>query len=212
MFEPALRLGAQIRRVGTRQHEGMTVHVVEATRSYDTDPDDLWNALTDRERIPRWFTPIEGELRLGGRYQLRGNAGGTITRCEPPQALDLTWEFSGATSWVTVRLDSDAAGTRLTLEHLLPDNEHWDKFGPAAVGVGWDLSFLGLGQHLASGGTPVDHDAAHTWMASPDGKDFMRTSAEAWRVAHVAGGAPQDVAAAMATRTAAFYTGEHDAH
>ena len=27
--------------------------------------------------FPRWFLPISGELRLGGRYQLTGNAGGT---------------------------------------------------------------------------------------------------------------------------------------
>lgn len=209
MFEAALRLGAQIRRVGRRMHEGQEVNVVEAARIYDTDPADLWDALTSAERIPRWFLPIEGELRLGGRYQLRGNAGGTITRCEPPHALDVTWEFAGAVSWVTVRLDGDAKATRLTLEHLLPDNEHWDKFGPAAVGVGWDLSFLGLGAHLASGGAAVDHDAAHAWMASHDGKDFMRTSAEAWRVAHVAGGASNEIAAKMAANTAAFYTGEH---
>jgi len=28
----------------------------------------------------RWFLPIEGDLKLGGKYQLKGNAGGTITQ------------------------------------------------------------------------------------------------------------------------------------
>ena len=60
--------------------------MVVASRSYDTDIDDLWEAITNAERIPRWFLPITGELRLGGRYQLQGNAGGTITACEPPRA------------------------------------------------------------------------------------------------------------------------------
>ena len=32
-------------------------------------------------------SPISGDLRLGGRYQLQGNAGGEILVCEPPQHL-----------------------------------------------------------------------------------------------------------------------------
>ena len=44
----------------------------------------MWDACTDPERIGRWFLPVSGDLRLGGRYQLEGNAGGEILRCEPP--------------------------------------------------------------------------------------------------------------------------------
>ena len=47
----------------------------------------LWDACTNAERIPRWFLPVSGDLRLGGRYQLEGNAGGTIERCDPPRSL-----------------------------------------------------------------------------------------------------------------------------
>ena len=67
--------------------------LVIATRNYDTDIDDLWDALTSAERIPRWFLPISGELKPGGRYQFQGNAGGKITRCEPPRLLSVTWEY-----------------------------------------------------------------------------------------------------------------------
>src|SRR6185295_15930565 len=131
-------------RFENREHEGKRARVVVAARAYDTDTDDLWNALTSRERIPRWFLPIEGELRLGGRYQLQGNAGGTITRCDPPSALDLTWEFGGAASWVQVRLEPDGRRTRFVLEHIAHRDgigaDHWKKFGPGAVGIGWDLA------------------------------------------------------------------------
>src|SRR5690242_20495197 len=128
--EPMLTnaLGAEFRRFENRDHEGKAARVVVAQRTYDTDREDLWNALTSRERIPRWFLPVEGDLRLGGRYQLKGNAGGTITRCEPPQALDLTWEFGGSTSWVTVRLAPVGQRTQLTLEHIVAASdvdEHW---------------------------------------------------------------------------------------
>ena len=58
-------------------------HTVILARTYDTTIDDLWDACTNPDRIPRWFLPISGDLRLNGRYQLEGNAGGTIERCEP---------------------------------------------------------------------------------------------------------------------------------
>jgi uncharacterized protein YndB with AHSA1/START domain len=208
MFDNAL--GAEFRRFENREYEGKPARVVVATRSYDTDPADLWNALTSRERIPRWFLPIEGELKLGGRYQLIGNAGGTITRCDPPQALDLTWEFGGGISWVTVRLAAYGEGTLLTLEHIVQASDvdqHWAQFGPGAVGVGWDLAFLGLGRHLESGGAAVDRDAAQAWMGSEAGKAYMRTSANAWAEAHIAAGENPETARGMAQRTIAAYTG-----
>ena len=71
-------VGAVTRGVESRTHEGRPAKVVIAARTYDTTVEDLWDALTTKERIPRWFLPISGELRLGGRYQLQGNAGGTI--------------------------------------------------------------------------------------------------------------------------------------
>ncbi|HEX7946541.1 MAG TPA: SRPBCC family protein [Phenylobacterium sp.] len=203
-------IGAEFREVADRTQDGKPAKAVVAARTYDTDPADLWDALTNPERIPRWFSPVTGDLRLGGRYQIQGNAGGTIQRCEPPMALDITWEFGGGKSWVTLRLAQEGAGTRLTLEHIMlaqdMKGEHWLQFGPGAVGVGWDLSFLGLGLHLASGGAkPPESDPA--WMASDEAKAFMRRSANAWAEAHIASGEDAETARRMAAATAKFYTG-----
>src|SRR5215475_62607 len=189
-FDVARVLGLVTRTVRNFEKDGKAASAVTLSRLYDTDVDDLWDALTSRERIPRWFLPIEGDLKLGGRYQLKGNAGGTITRCEPPRALDLTWEFGGGMSWVTVRLEPEGKRTQLTLEHIVHASdvdEHWAKFGPGAVGVGWDLALLGLDLHLKSGGVAVDHKAVHGWMASAEGKAFMHASAKAWADAHISG-------------------------
>src|SRR5882672_10568138 len=111
--------------------------------------------------IARCIGAVTGELRLGGRFQLQGNAGGEILRCEPPRLLAVTWEFGGSMSWVTVTLALEGAGaTRLELEHMMPaGGEHWEQFGPGAVGVGWDLTLMGLEWHLA-GGAAVDPPAA----------------------------------------------------
>ena len=204
-------LGAEIRGYEDRQRDGQPTRVVIASRTFDTEPSDLWQALTDPERIPRWLLPISGDLKLGGRYQLKGHAGGAITRCDPPEALDVTWEVADNTSWVAVRLAPDASGTKLTLEHTMPTDEkseeHWQKYGPGATGVGWELMLAGLGLHLAYDGAMVDQTEAHAWMASDNGKTFMRASAKAWADAYIAAGAPPETAHAMTERIDKFYTG-----
>ena len=210
MTDPRRLIGAEFREVQAREHEGKPALVVIAARTYDTPVEDLWDALTNRERLPRWFLPIEGDLRLGGRYQLQGNAGGVITRCEPPEALDVTWEFGGGVSWVNLRLQPDGRGARLTLEHIAHregiGEEHLQQFGPGAAGIGWDLGFLGLGLYLAGGGErPPEADPA--WMASDEAKALIRASGEAWGAAHAASGEDPEAAREKAERTIAAYTG-----
>ena len=46
-----------------------------------------------------------------------------------------------------------------------------------------------------------------TWMASDEGKAYIRASAQAWGEAHMASGEDPEVARGMADRTAAAYTG-----
>jgi uncharacterized protein YndB with AHSA1/START domain len=203
--------GAEFRQVENREHLGKPALVAIAVRSYDTTVEDLWEAITTPERLARWFLPVEGDLKLGGRYQLKGNASGTIARCEPPEALDLTWEFGGGTSWVNVRLTPDGERARLTLEHIAHRDgigeEHFKQYGPGAVGIGWDLGFYGLERHLADPGTSLDHAAVEAWSQSSQGKAFMRASGEAWGVAHAVSGEDPAEARAKAERTIAFYTG-----
>lgn len=201
-------IGAVTRELTSREHEGKPAMVLVATRSYDTSIDDLWDALTNQERIPRWFLPISGDLRPGGSYQLEGNASGEITGCEPPHHLALTWGMQGQISWVDIQLSEEKeGGTLLRLEHMahVPD-DMWKQFGPGAVGVGWDQALLGLGQHLTSGET-LDHDEAHAWQTSDEGKQFVALSSDAWCQASIADGTDEAEAKAAAAQTTAFYTG-----
>lgn len=201
-------LGLVTRNVRNFEKDGKPASTVTLTRAYDTDVDDLWDALTRQERIPRWFLPVEGELRLGGRYQLKGNAGGTITACTPPSHFAATWEFGGGTSWIDVKVVAEKGGqARVTLEHTAIIEDHWNQFGPGAVGIGWDLALAGLELHVATG-TSVDHETAEAWMGSPDGKAFVTESGEAWRAAHVASGVDAASAKERSDRTIAFYRGE----
>jgi uncharacterized protein YndB with AHSA1/START domain len=200
-------IGSSTRDVSTRSYEGKAARVVSVSRHYHTSPADLWDAITKADRIPRWFLPVTGDLKPGGRYQLQGNAGGQILICEPPRHLTITWEYGGEMSWVEVRLAGDGAGSRLTLEHFSHGgDEHWNQFGPGATGVGWDLALLGLSEHTAAGSAKTAEEGM-AWMMSENGKAFVRASSEAWGHAHVAAGTDQATAAAAVARTTAAYTG-----
>jgi uncharacterized protein YndB with AHSA1/START domain len=208
MIDVIQEINAEQREVGARVLDAGTARTTTIRRSYHASVDDVWDACTNPERIPRWFLPVSGELRLGGRYQLEGHAGGTIERCDPPNGFAATWEYGGDVSWIEVRLRPEAGGrTRFELEHVAHiDDERWAEFGPGATGVGWDLALMGLGIHLSTDAT-VDPEAVAAWSASPDGVRFMTLSSERWSEASVAAGTDTTEAQAAAARTTAFYTG-----
>lgn len=203
-------LGSVERRVVEGERDGQPVRHVMLERLYDTTPEDLWDALTNPERLPRWFLPVTGDLQQGGRYQLEGNAGGTISECEPPRRIDLTWEFGGGVSWVEVRVSPGGeSGALLTLSHICPVDDFWREYGPGAVGVGWDLGLIGLQMHLAHEAR-LDEEAL---AASPEGKALVAACSADWSRAAVACGEDPAHAGVAARRTTAFYTGdavEHD--
>lgn len=196
------------RRVGDRVIDAGQARTTTVSQSYRATVDDVWDACTNPHRLPRWFLPISGDLRLHGHFQLEGNAGGTILECDPPHRFMVTWEYGEQTSWLEVRVHPEGdEHARLEIEHISLEDDHWVEFGPAAVGIGWDLALVGLSLHL--GGAPaVDPQESAAWMASDDGKRFVRECSEQWRTAHVAAGADPATAQACAERTAAFYTGE----
>lgn len=206
-FDVHYHLDAVERSVASLERDGQPARAVILTRSFATTVEDLWDAATNGERIPRWFLPISGELKLGGRYQFEGNAGGVITFCEPPSSVAVTWEFGEMMSWVEARCSDDEAGrARLTLTHTAPLSDHWDQYGPGATGVGWEGGLLGLAMYLADPAAPKPDPIE--FATSADGKAFKAGSSEAWGEAAIAAGADPDAARAAARRTAAFYTGE----
>lgn len=207
MIDVTQQISAVRRHVGTRVLEAGEARVITFSQAYDTDVEDLWDACTNIERIPRWFLPITGDLRVGGKYQLQGNAGGTVERCDPPKSFAATWEFGGEVSWIEVRVSSDPDGrARFELEHVAHvDDERWAQFGPGAVGIGWDLMLMGLTLHLGTGES-VDREEGMAFILSPEGKRFVTASSDLWRDESIAAGTPADEAHAAAERVTAFYT------
>ncbi|MGW1344698.1 SRPBCC family protein [Kribbella sp. NPDC002412] len=155
---------------------GETVTVV-MRRSYQADPDEVWDALTDPERMRRWFLPVTGDLKVGGSFQLEGNAGGEILECEPPKRFKVT--FGGPTSLLELRLaPGSGASTELELEHSMSEPPAPGGSGALWVGPGWDGAFLGLALYV-SGELPEDTDPME--MAnSPEVIKYNEHCVRAW--------------------------------
>lgn len=201
------RLAAVTRDVeDVAPREGRPHKAVIASEVYPSPPSDVWDAVTDADRLARWFLPVTGELRLGGTYQLEGNAGGEVLECEPEERFLVTWVYDGHVSWVEVTLTPEGDGTRLRLSHIADsDNPFWDQYGPGAAGVGWESGLVGLSLHLATG-APVDREAFAAWGTSDEGRRFGIGAAEAWGRADLASGEDAEVARRRAAEVAAFYT------
>ena len=198
------------REVGKGRLPAGEANAVILRRRYDAEIEDVWDAITSAERLRRWFLPVSGDLRPGGRYQLEGNAGGEILQCEPPRLLKVSWLFGpdakDGTSEVEVRLTPGEAGdTDFQLVHsAVVDEDFFPTYGPGATGVGWDLGLLSLALHLAGGAIENPEE----FESSPEGRELARRSAAAWGEAHLAaGGDPQLVAAAVEATTK-FYVPE----
>ncbi len=166
-------------------------------RDYHAPIGDVWDALTQPDRIKRWFMPIGGDLRVGGSFQLEGNAGGEILTCEPPRLLKVT--FGGPTSLIEVRLiaQSDSV-TMLELEHTVPIEMAQSGAGALYVGPGWDGAIMALDLFLRGEVIEDPVAAANSLQA----QEFSKKSAYAWAAVVEMSGAATAEQLAAATEVA----------
>ncbi|MEZ0364462.1 SRPBCC family protein [Mycobacterium sp. pUA109] len=194
------------RAVGDGELRGQAAYVVELRRRLRAPIAEVWDACTDPDRVCRWFLPMSGDLRPGGRFQFEGNAGGAILACEPPSQLQVTWECGDLQPGL-VTLELTPAGddaTELVLRHTVPDDDQWAQFGPGAVGVGWDMPLAVLAVLVTGAEIPTSGE----FMNDPATPVLMRHSSAAWGAAHRAAGVSPDSARDAAANTSAFYAPE----
>ena len=165
--------GRILGRLGSADGRG----VVRLEDTYDTDIDDLWAALTEPERISRWYAEVEGDLRVGGEFRLHVEADGwdgtgRIDRCDPPRRLVVTTRESEE-SWrkgrgappfdevIEATLTAAGAQTVLVLEvRGMPLDTI------AFYGAGWQIHLENLAAHLA-GGERGDGEARWEQLVPP---------------------------------------------
>lgn len=202
MIDIPSQLAAIYREVGERPLDsgGEGVGVL-LRRSYPAAIEDVWDAVTDPARMKRWFLPVSGDLRVGGTFQLEGNASGEILSCEPPRLLRVT--FGGPTSVVELRLSANGdAETTLELEHTVPMEIAQSTAGALYVGPGWDGALMGLDLFLR--GEVADDPVAAA--SSPEAQEFSKQSVHAWTAAVESSGTAgsDEIAAATAASLAQF--------
>ncbi len=205
------QLDAVDRGIATGTREGADTYVQTVAQTYPAPIDDVWDALTSAERLPRWFLPVSGDLRLGGRYAIEGNASGTVESCDAPELLrrDLG---------VRRRRHLGHRAPRRCRARGAPASS--SSTSPRAPTSAPRCGSSSARPRRASAGTrpcsgsrstsrrgEVKPENAQEWLAGEEGIGFMRGSADRWAAAHVAMGADPDVARAAADTTFAAYTG-----
>jgi uncharacterized protein YndB with AHSA1/START domain len=173
-------------------------------------PADLWPMITDPDQLARWYGPIEGDLREGGRFTAAGGTGGRIETVEAPHLLGLAWGPDDAAGPLVLRLDpTDDGTTELVLEHTVElDPQVFEQFGPGAWALGWDIALLGLAG-FSSGWSQDPALAVPTptpiWLASPEGAEYVRAWSIRWAAASVAAGTDEETARRGEAQTSAAY-------
>jgi uncharacterized protein YndB with AHSA1/START domain len=118
---------------------------VEREAVLPADPDEVWEALTDEDRLEEWLgTDVELEPVEGGELTVgddEGERSGTVETVIERERLTFTWARPGEDpSRVDFAIEAVPAGTRLVVtETRIP--------GPVALaGVGWERRLLRLGR------------------------------------------------------------------
>jgi uncharacterized protein YndB with AHSA1/START domain len=133
--------------------------VVRIEDRYDSNIEDLWSAITDPERLARWYGTVEGDLRLGGTYRVRIEPAdldgtGRIEECDPPERLvvssretEQSARKGGDQPFDTTIEATLAADGDLTVLAIEVRGLPLQKL--AAYGAGWQMHAEDLASYLA---------------------------------------------------------------
>ena len=125
--------------------------VVHIEDRFETDIGDLSSALTEPDRLARWYGQVEGDLRPGGEFRARVFASGwegtgRVNACEPPRRLLVTSKEADAPDEEVIEatLTADGGQTILVLDQRgLPLDQL------AAYGAGLQVHVEDLAAHIA---------------------------------------------------------------
>lgn len=142
-------------------------------RWYPDPPDAVWSAITEPDRLTRWFGSYEGTPSAGATVRLtltaEEDAGGEratvhIVECRPPHRLVVDITQTNGEAWrIAVTLGAEDGATTLLFEHAAP--AEMDS-ADAATGWHWYLDRLA---------------ASLTGAPMPEWSDYLPALASAYR-------------------------------
>ena len=130
---------------------------LEFVRTYDTSAADVWSAVTDPERLGRWFGTWSGDPATG-TVQLQMVEATTpqdakIVECSPPHRLAIE-TLSPDGPWpLSVSLTEHAGRTTLVFTHRLAE-----PYDASSIGPGWHYYLDRLGAVVDVKPVPEDFE------------------------------------------------------
>jgi uncharacterized protein YndB with AHSA1/START domain len=140
-------------------------NVLEIERRYDAPPERVWQAWTDPRALSRWFGPgdegsvtqADVDVRPGGRYTIafrtadgeEHRVSGAYEDVDEPRKLSFSWAWQSTpdrVSFVTVRLEADAGGTRMSFRH----ERFFDRTARDNHERGWTATLAKLDRYIAT--------------------------------------------------------------
>lgn len=116
---------------------------------YDTDPHDLWSALTEPARLARWIATVDGDVRLGGEFHATFTSSfegpGRVDVCEAPHRLAVTM-CPGTPDETVMEAIVTPEGDR---SRLVIEERGLPLADLAGHGAGWQAHAEDLAAHLA---------------------------------------------------------------
>ena len=96
---------------------------VEREVTFPADPEEVWEALTDPERLEEWFAnDVELDAREGGEGVFRWEDGeerrATVRELDAPHRIVLDWDDGGE---VVLELEEVEGGTRVHVTETSPE-------------------------------------------------------------------------------------------
>ena len=135
-------------------------------RVYDTDAADLWETLTDPERLARWFARVDGDLREGGRFTIHFDDDDVpdcrVTSCDAPRGYTLGVVARHAYLAGHRRRRTAGEGARLRLTHTRLSSS-----SAAGYAAGWDVYLRRLDELVA--GREVRDTWSEDWSGAHEG-------------------------------------------
>ena len=142
-----------------RDEDGMRLQFV---RTYSDPVEDVWSALTEPDRVSRWFGTWSGDPAKGVVQVLMTEDDGstpqivTILECQPPRQLTVDLPSPDGAWRVSVSLRAEAGLTTLVFTQRLAE-----PYDASSIGPGWHYYLDRLGAVLADTAPPDHWDDYH---------------------------------------------------
>ncbi len=123
---------------------------LEKTIFIDSTPENVWQYLTDKNKLGEWFHPANTDLKQGGTYKLLSDAGnkicwGKVIEANASNRLVYTFthdHLKDVETTVTWEISPVHGGTMLKLTHTGFENADADTFDLLiSHDKGWDDHF-----------------------------------------------------------------------